>query len=385
MRVTSLLRVVHLAKYAPTRRGGIETVTRELLASLGRHPGLEVDCYCYDSTTGEDQVSATARVLRRRTTFVLGTTPVSLGLLRDYRRVRRYADVVHLHLPNPWSALLVALFPTEAAIVVSLHAVSTRRTPLRRWYAAITDRVLRRADAIVVSAKANSTAFGLDPYRHKVKVVPFGLDPARLQLAAGGVADTATTPTRRARVLFVGRLVYYKGLDTLLEAAKYVDAEFVIVGEGPWYPRLLKKVTGTGLADRVRFAGNLDDAGLAEQLRSCTLLVQPSCTSSETFGLSVLEAMAFGKPVIVTALGTGLDELVRTADCGLIVAPNDSHQLAGALSRLLANPAERNRLGANGRRAFQQRYTSDEMTRRVVDIYDALTGTTQPTAVALVR
>jgi len=372
MRVDPVLRVVHLAKYAPSRRGGIETVTRELLASMGKIPRVELDCYCYDSATSEEQISPSTRVRRRRTTFTVGTTPVSLAMLRDYWSARRKVDIVHLHLPNPWSALLVAALPTAAAIVVSMHATSTRRTVLRRWYTAVTNRVLRRANIIVVSAASNTTAFHLDSFRHKVTVVPFGLDPARFQVCSGQKASAIDHG--RGRVLFVGRLVYYKGLDTLLAAAQHVDAEFMVVGDGPCYAKLYGTVQESGLAERVHFLGGLDDAGLIDQLHACTMLVLPSSTISETFGMSVLEAMAFGKPVVVTSLGTGLDELVRTADCGLIVPPNNPDALASALNDLLGSPRERDRFGANGRRAFEQRYTSGQMAKAILEIYDTVAG-----------
>lgn len=228
-------------------------------------------------------------------------------------------------------------------------------------------RLFSRVDAIVVSAAANAALFELDRYRAKVTVIPYGIDPSRVRLSDNDPqTSVAGAPPR---VLFVGRLVYYKGLDTLLDAAPAINAELVLLGDGPLYPRLRAKVDAMGLADKVRFIRDADGAALAAHLADCAVFVLPSTTTSESFGLSVLEAMAAGKPVVVTDVGTGLDELIRTTGAGRLVPPADPVALADAINGLLADPDERARLGAAGRNALGRDYTSDLMAQRTLDLY----------------
>lgn len=366
--MTDPLRVLHLAKLAPTEHGGIETVVGELLAAIPRQRGsVTLDCYCYASYSSDERIGTAVTLRRRRTTAVVASAPISLALLRSYRRARRDADLVHVHLPNPWAAVLVLILPTRAAVVASVHAASSRYGLLRRPHSALMRRLLSRADAIVVSATANAGLSELDPHRAKVTVIPFGIDPARLQLPDDHPETVVAGST--PRVLFVGRLVYYKGLDTLLDAAPAINAEIVLLGDGPLYPRLRAKVDSMGLADKVRFIRDADHAALAVHLAGCTLFVLPSTTTSESFGLSVLEAMAAGKPVVVTDLGTGVDELVRTSGAGRVVPPADAGALADTINDLLADPAERARLGTVGRAALAREYTSDRMAQRTLDLY----------------
>lgn len=368
MRPSPHLRVLHLAKYAPPVRGGMETTTTELLAALADRDDVTVDCYCYADRSSEEQRSARVWLRRRRVTAVAASAPLSLALLVSYWRARREVDVVHVHLPNPWAALLAAWLATPAKVVVTWHGISTRYGHLRRWHNALNRRLLDRAAAIIVSMPANADVPELAPHADKIVVIPFGIDPGRL--ASSGEQDCDARPVD---VLFVGRLVYYKGLDTLVAAAAQIDAQVVLLGDGPLYPRLRDSVATCGLEGRVRFLRDADDAQLGDHIRRARVLVLPSDTTSESFGLSVLEAMALAKPVVVTRLGTGLDETVRTADCGLIVAPRDPADLAAAITTLLGDPEQRIRLGRNGLRAFEENYTASLMADRLMQLYRAVT------------
>jgi glycosyltransferase involved in cell wall biosynthesis len=174
------LRVLHLAKLAPTEHGGIETVVGELLDAIPRQRlPVTLDCYCYAPQSSDEQLGPAVTLRRRRTTAVVASAPISLALLRSYRRARRNADLVHVHLPNPWAAVLVLALPTRAAVVASVHAASSRYGLLRRPHTALMRRLLSRADAIVVSASTNAALFELNPHRAKVTVIPYDIDPAR--------------------------------------------------------------------------------------------------------------------------------------------------------------------------------------------------------------
>lgn len=369
MRPSPHLRVLHLAKYAPPVRGGMETTTSELLAALAERDDLSLDCYCYADRTSDEHHSGWVWLRRRRVNVVVASAPVSIALLVSYWRARREVDVVHVHVPNPWAALLAVCLPTPARLVVTWHSVSTRYGRLRRLHNALNRRLLDRAAAIVVSMPSNGTVVELADYAAKIVVIPFGIDPARLTPYV-----CPDTETAGADVVFVGRLVYYKGLDTLVAAVAQTDAQLVILGDGPLYAELRDNVVSRGLEGRVSVVRDADDAQLGDQIRRARVLVLPSDTTSESFGLSVLEAMALAKPVVVTQLGTGLDELVRAADCGLIVPPRQPAALAAAISRLLGDPEQATRLGRNGRQAFLENYTASLMAERLVQLYRSVTA-----------
>jgi len=362
--MTDALRVLHLAKHAPPVRGGIETVVAELLGELARDPrGSDSTFLCFADRSGASSISPAVLLRRCRTVATIASSPLSVAMARAYLTSRNTADVVHVHVPNPWAVLLVLLFPPHGAIVVGAHAASTRYGLLRRPHDWLMRTLYRRAAAVVVSARSNVCHLGLAGYPGETRIVPYGIGTRRF------AADTSTLKTVQPTVLFVGRLVYYKGLDTLIDAATHLNAEVVLLGDGPLYPELVERCVDVGVADRVRFVRDADDEELRRHLGACEVFVLPSTTTSEIFGLAMLEAMASGVPVVVSALGTGLDEVVRDSDAGLVVPPGDSVALAEAIQTLLDNPAERERLGRNGRAAFARRYTAGRMADELTAVY----------------
>jgi rhamnosyl/mannosyltransferase len=126
------------------------------------------------------------------------------------------------------------------------------------------------------------------------------------------------------------------------------------------------------MADRVSLVGELDD--LRPLFAACDVFVLPSTHRSEAFGIVQLEAMAFGKPVVSTRLGTGVDWVNANELTGLTVPPGDAGSLRDAIARLLGSPALRARLGANGRRRVEQEYTTVRAAESVLAVYHELTG-----------
>jgi len=348
----------------------METVVRDLLNTHARRDEpLRIDCFCYSDTTANEQITGNIVLKRCRANAVVASAPISLAMMRAWRKTRKNIDVVHVHVPNPWPVLLMMFMPTAAAVVVSVHAISTRYRMLQRPHAALSNWLYRRADAIIASSPANAGVRELEPFAAKVHVMPYGVDPARLRPTGENPSRRVIEHDRRPMVLFVGRLVYYKGLENLIAAARLFDADIVILGDGPPYPKLRRLVQRERLDERVRFVRDADDNELRDHLRRCTMFVLPSSSSSESFGLSMVEAMSYGKPVVVSEVGTGLDEVVRTANSGLIVPSDDIEALAKAIIDLLADPAKRDQLGGNGRRAYEAAYTSDKMAHRFIGIY----------------
>jgi len=147
------------------------------------------------------------------------------------------------------------------------------------------------------------------------------------------------------RLLFVGRLVYYKGLDVLLDAMGRCNGSLVIVGEGPLDGALRALVTERRLAGRVLFAGRVSDEDLPAFYQACDVFVLPSIARTEAFGVVQIEAMAAGKPVVSTRLPTGVPWVNQDGISGLVVTPGDPVALGDALRRLLDDGALRRRLG----------------------------------------
>ena len=174
-------------------------------------------------------------------------------------------------------------------------------------------------------------------------------------------------------MLAIGRLTYYKGHDVLIQAAADLpDSRVLIVGAGERRARLVALVASLGLGERVRLPGFQPETDLNALLASCDVLCLPSLERTEAFGLVLLEAMRFGKPVVVADIpGSGAGWVTRQAGHGLLVPPGDPVKLAAALRELQRDPSRRQSLGQAGAMALLGRFGFAAVAEAVVILYRA--------------
>ncbi len=182
-------------------------------------------------------------------------------------------------------------------------------------------------------------------------------------------AQRATGHEARRRVVFAGRVVAPKGVGVLIRAARSVDAEFVICGEGWQLDAMRRLAHRLGVAPRIRFAGWLDPDTLAREIAEASVVAMPSLWP-EPFGVIGLEAFAAGRPVVASATG-GVGEWLEHGVNGLAVSPGDVSALADALGSLLADPARQSALGATGRAMVAERYSPERHVAELLDAYRA--------------
>jgi rhamnosyl/mannosyltransferase len=234
-------------------------------------------------------------------------------------------------------------------------------------------RLLKRADLIMVATEGHISGSNYLPeFRGKCAIIPFGVDSALLKKSESAYGDSNSLGAP-VRFLFVGRLIYYKGCETLLDAfSKIHGAELVLVGEGPLEYALKTQAERNGISDRVRFAGSISDEALADEFAACDVFVLPSIAKSEAFGLVQIEAMAYGKPVINTNLPSGVPYVSLDGVTGLTVAAEDAQALAEAMQTLVDDPALRLHFGKAAYKRAREEYSMDIMLDRVMEQYEKL-------------
>jgi glycosyltransferase involved in cell wall biosynthesis len=171
------------------------------------------------------------------------------------------------------------------------------------------------------------------------------------------------------RVLFVGRLVYYKGIDILIRTiAMLPQAELTIVGAGPLRGELISLARELSVDARTRFLGSVSDDELATAYLDHDVLVLPSVSAAEAFGLAMVEAMASGLPVISTSLGTGTDWVNINGVTGLVVPPGDETALQAALIQL-EDDDQRIEMGSAARTVARDRFSFDRHLEALLELY----------------
>lgn len=358
--------------YAPWV-GGVEKVVQNIAEGLKDQTDMKVLVCQPKGHTASKKINGVP-VTYAGSAGICFSMPVSLPFFRLFHRMSQEADIVQFHMPFPIADLAALLYRYKGKTIVWWHCDVVRQKKLMIFYKPIMNAFLRRADRIIVATEGhiNDSAY-LGPYREKCTVIPFGIDvPAFEHHQSAGERLKTSLPDQK-KVLFVGRLVYYKGAEILLSAfAKTTGAELFLVGSGPLEQPLRELASSLGISRKVHFLGKLSDDKLKDCLRDCDFLSFPSIANTEAFGLVQLEAMVYGKPVINTSLSTGVPYVSLDGVTGITVPPRDVGALAKALQVLTDDDALRLELGKNAYQRVRDEFGLDQMMRRVLNVYNSV-------------
>ena len=177
---------------------------------------------------------------------------------------------------------------------------------------------------------------------------------------------------KNKKILFsLGRLVKYKGFIYGIEAMKKVDnAIYLIGGSGPLKEEFKNYIKENQLENKVILIGRVNDEDLDNYYKACDIYLFPSIMQSEAFGIVQLEAMKYGKPVINTNLGTGVNYVSIHNETGLTVEPKNSEELANAINKLLNDDNLKMRLGQNARRRIENLFDIEKVNYLYRNLYD---------------
>jgi len=364
------MRVLQLGKYYDPYMGGIETHLSILCDGLRTSDEVEVLVCNSHLRTERDRVNGVP-VTRAGAWLRALSTDLCPALVTELSRC--HYDVLHLHTPNPMGMLayLLAKKPRAHRLVITHHSDVVRQAGLRRVLGPLFAATMGRAHCIVAtSPNYAKTSEELEPYRDRVRVVPYGIDPRPFRDPAHDpLAQELRSRFGRRVVLGTGRLIYYKGFEVLLEAMAQVEGHLVLVGDGPLRGALEARAKTLGILQRVTFAGEIHQREIPAWYRAADVFALPSIARSEAFGIVQLEAMASGLPVVNTELDSGVPFVSLLGQTGLTVPPRDPSALASALNTLLDDGALRIKFGNQARERVLEHFTSERMVRDLRAIY----------------
>ena len=367
--------VLHLGKFYPPARGGMETILELICRRTSHHVTNRVLVASHDGSAGEEQRGA-VEIVRLPVLARIGAVSICPAL--PVRLAAEKADVIFIHEPNPMGLLAYFLARPAGKLIVWFHSEVIRPSlQYRLFYRPLLDFAFARASRIIVASPTLvASSVQLRKWRSKCVVIPYGIEQSRSMdsEATKRRADEIRLEHGHPIVLFVGRLVGYKGVDVLITAMKGLDAVALVAGDGPQRDALRQMAESLGVADRVKFLGEVSDGEVASLYDACDVFVLPSRTRQEAFGVVQLEAMLRGKAVISTDLGTGTGWVNQHGETGFVIPPGDSAALHDAIHQLLTNPSQRAEMGAAGGRRARSLFTADRMIESTLDLYAQITN-----------
>lgn len=368
------MRVLHVYRtYFPDPPGGLQEAIRQI-ALASAIQGVESRIFTLSPNPVPAEIdSLEAKISRCRS----WSAPAScdLGGIASFRRfteLTEWADVIHYHFPWPFADLLHLFVRRKVPAVITYHSDIVRQKWLGRVYAPLMQRMLSSMDAIVATSPAYAaTSKVLADPRHaeRVRVIPLGIEEDSYPASADqGIFNEIGVNSNEPYFLFVGVLRYYKGLRFLVEAAKHVEAPIVIAGSGPEESSLKAQVTELGLRN-VIFAGQVSDAQKVALIERCRAFVLPSHMRSEAFGVVLIEAAMYGRPMISCEVGSGTSFANAHGDTGLVVPPEDGDILASAMNALLADCALAEKFGHAARQRYELLFSGPVFGKLYAQLY----------------
>ncbi|SDO51771.1 glycosyltransferase family 4 protein [Pseudomonas jinjuensis] len=368
-----MIKVLHFFKtYYPETMGGIEQVIYQL-AEGGVKQGIQPEVlYLSRRGSARNELIANHFTHRSKLDLQLASTGFSLAAVRDFAELVEQVDIVHYHFPWPFMDLLHFTTGVKKPTVVSYHSDIVKQKSLLWLYQPMMHRFLKSVDCIVASSPNYvATSPVLAQHSSKVRIIPYGLERSTYPSPSPERIEHWRSRLGPRFFLFVGAMRYYKGLNFLLEAAKGENWPIVIIGGGPLEQDLRNQATNLGL-NNVHFPGPLPDEDKAALLTLCHAFVFPSHLRSEAFGISLLEAAMYGKPMISCEIGTGTSYINRAGETGLVVPPGDPQALKQAMKSLWNSPEDAAKFGHGASKRFDELFTARRMINDYAKLYQNL-------------
>lgn len=372
------MKIAQVAPYFYPHIGGVESHVLTLSERLVRD-GHDVTVYTSNyEDLKEHEIFHGIKIIRIKQLASFFSTPITPGIKKIVAEGDH--DVVHAHTPPPLSAYYTAKAcrRSKFPFVVTYHCDLELPRIIGKITTAIYQRTLsrytfKRADKIIVHTKTYG-ATSRTLWKFEEAVIPSAINPERFseEIDPTEIKNRHTLEGKKI-VLFVGRLVYHKGLDYLIDSAKFMpkDVRFLIVGSGDYSDKLRRRAKDRGVEDKVIFTGRVAFDDIPKYFAACDIFILPSISRLEAFGLVVLEAMASSKPVIVSKI-PGVMELVTDGQEGVHTEPMNAEDLAEKIKLLLSDPMLRKKMGENGRSKVLKDFTWDKVAKQIEEVYEQL-------------
>ena len=362
------IKILHLYRTCyPETKGGLEQAIRFICkgtSKLGYNNtiltlGSENKDYFYEGY----------RIIVIKKDFEVSSNGFSFKLIKKFINLSKEHDIIHFQYPWPTGDLLSLFLPKDKKTLVSYQSDIVKQKWLKKLYAPLEYSFLNNVDKIVASSPQYAdTSKNLIKYKDKVEIIPLAIDEESYPKDVSNKMEYWKNKIGSDFYLFVGVLRYYKGLKYLLEAANINKLPVIIAGDGPERNNLEQYIKEHNL-NNVKLIGFInEDDKVALHLLSKAFIF-PSHLRSEAFGISLLEAQMYSKPIISADIGTGSSYVNKHNITGITVKPADSKALSEAMITINSDNELSKRMGVNGRKRFDSLFTIDRYSNSYSELY----------------
>jgi rhamnosyl/mannosyltransferase len=366
------MRILQLGRFYPPDVGGIETVIFEIAEGLNAN-NIVCDVLCSNKINKLD-ISKVGKykVIRSPSLTHILSTSISPLLILQLRKVINDYDIVHLHHPDPMATLALLACRPRQKIVVHWHSDIVRQKIALIFFRPLQEMLLRKANRIIVTSQNYlETSEDLQKFRSKAAVIPIGIN-AEMASNLEKLNSLRAKYNKKTIVFSLGRHVYYKGFEYLIDSALYLSNDFVIIigGDGPLTPGLRQRIKEKGLESKVVMTGRIPFSEIHSYFEICDIFCLSSIERSEAFGVVLLEAMSLSKPLVATNIpGSGANWVNKHNETGLNVPPEDAEALANAFIKISSDAGLREKFSVQSKSRYQRSFTRKAMVDQLINLY----------------
>jgi rhamnosyl/mannosyltransferase len=370
------MKVLQLTKHYPPYYGGVESVTFDLVQGLNKL-GVRCDVICANNKLQTKLDKFSTHYIHRAASFgKLFSTSISPALIKTLKASCENYDIIHVHCPDPLTTFALFLIRPKAKIVVHWHSDIIKQKQLLKLFMPLQNWLLSRADKIIgTSNDYIQYSPQLKNFTHKIECIPIGISTERMKVSLHEVEKIKEFYANRKIVFSLGRLIYYKGFEYLIEAVKYLPKDVIVLigGTGVLGARLQQLILSFELSDRVKLIGRIEDKDLGNYFEASEVFCLPSIERSEAFGVVLLEAMQMGKPIIATKIdGSGVPWVNQDNLTGFNVPIKDPKALAERIMLLLTDAVLYKKIAESSKKRFYSEFTETKMVEKVLKVYTDL-------------
>ena len=369
------MKILQIGKFYPIE-GGVDKVMIDLTKGLSER-GVACDMLCAANGVPQTvRLNDYGRVIATKTIVQLAATMISPAMIWKLRRIASDYDVIHIHHPDPMACLALFCSGYKGKVILHWHSDILKQKILLQFYKPLQNWLKKRADKIVGTTPvyvAQSKA--LADCQDKVGYIPIGVQDVSLDRSQPHAIRRQYAGKKIVYTL--GRLVGYKGYKYLVDAAKYLTDDYVILigGRGPLMEELQKQIEVSGVEDKVKLLGYIRNEDFASYYQACDVFCLSSIWKTEAFAIVQVEAMSCGKPVVATEIPeSGVPWVNKHAYSGLNVPIEDGRALADAILKITSDEGVYQGYSERSRKHYEDNFTYDKMIDRCLSLYKEVLG-----------
>lgn len=368
------MKILQLGKFYPIR-GGVEKVEYDLMTGLSeRKVHCDMLCALLEGGSRTMDLNEYAQLIGCRTWTKIAATMISPGMILALRSRCMDYDIIHVHHPDPMACLALFLSGYKGKVVLHWHSDIEKQKTLLKLYQPLQQWLLKRADLIIGTTPVYTAESPcLTHVQHKTVCLPIGIEQIRPQ--ADKVEMLKKKYPGKKIIFSLGRLVAYKGYKYLIEAARYLSDDYVVLigGSGALKYDLLAEIETWGVQDKVKLLGRIPDEDLPAYYGACELFCLSSVQKTEAFAIVQIEAMSCGKPIVATNIPqSGVSWVNAHNVSGLNVTPKHAKELAEAIMQITGDEQTYGKFAAGAEKRYRDTFTKERMIDNALEIYNKI-------------